>query len=110
MNYFNVVSVNLTKEISFTKFTNYFYCIRVYILLSTHAHTVCPGLPSPANGMISSSDVAMIGDTVFYSCNVGFVLTGPLTRICTLNGWNGTEPTCEGNYINVFTYKFLWLS
>ena len=38
----------------------------------------------------------MEGDTVTYSCNSGFKLSGDSLRTCQSNGeWSGTQPKCN---------------
>eukprot|EP00058_Branchiostoma_floridae_P027893 XP_002613384.1 hypothetical protein BRAFLDRAFT_68379 [Branchiostoma floridae] len=60
-----------------------------------HANQVpqCTALSAPHHGTISGSN--NLGDTVTFSCDLGYELTGSVTRTCqsTLD-WSGTQPTC----------------
>ncbi|XP_035675655.1 sushi, von Willebrand factor type A, EGF and pentraxin domain-containing protein 1-like [Branchiostoma floridae] len=60
-----------------------------------HAHHVpeCRPLHAPHHGTISGGN--NLGDTVTFSCDPGYQLTGSVTRTCqsTLD-WSGTQPTC----------------
>ncbi|CAH1263510.1 CSMD3 [Branchiostoma lanceolatum] len=53
----------------------------------------CSALSAPNHGSISGGN--NVGDTVTFSCDTGFTLTGSVTRTCqsTLD-WSGTRPTC----------------
>ena len=60
----------------------------------------CSEPPIPATGILILDGFSFefsVGDTVGYECLEGFVLSGPMTRTCQLNGtWSGDDPTCEG--------------
>ena len=57
---------------------------------------MCDPPPVPTDG-IQTFTTFSVGDTVGYECLEGFVLSGPMTRTCQLNGtWSGDDPTCEG--------------
>ena len=54
----------------------------------------CSGATAPANGTVSSAS-ATFGNTITYSCNAGYTLTGMATRSCQASGtFSGTAPTC----------------
>lgn len=52
-----------------------------------------PGIP--ANGQRSVTDSSFFSSEVSYTCNAGFVLIGPTTRVCNESGWSGFLPFCE---------------
>ncbi|NWW96028.1 LYAM3 protein, partial [Rhynochetos jubatus] len=60
----------------------------------------CPQLSAPDRGNLNCSHLH--GDFAFnskcaFSCQMGFVLTGPESRECTATGtWTGDAPRCEG--------------
>ncbi|XP_078592450.1 C4b-binding protein beta chain-like [Branchiostoma floridae x Branchiostoma japonicum] len=55
--------------------------------------TECPDLAAPANGYITSGK--FYGDTVTYSCQIGYEIDGVAVRICQDDKtWGGMEPTC----------------
>ena len=62
-----------------------------------HAAVVCASITPPANGAVSVS-----GDTVTFSCNAGYSLSGSTTIMCdpVTRKWQGNVPSCEG----VFDY------
>ena len=54
----------------------------------------CPGLPDPANGVVTLSGTSP-GSTATYDCNFGFIRLGDRTRICGPDGtWSGSAPRC----------------
>ncbi len=54
----------------------------------------CSGATAPANGAVSAM-TATFGNTVTYSCNAGFTLTGTATATCQSDGtFTGPTPTC----------------
>ncbi len=58
----------------------------------------CDKLTAPKNGAVDLSRGMMSGSMAVYSCDVGYVLSGSLERICDLNkdgDWSGTQPTCK---------------
>ena len=58
---------------------------------------LCDQLPEPANGSLALSNRTIFGSVAEYSCNDGFLLEGDTTtRLCTSDGWTGSEPTCRG--------------
>ncbi|XP_035756717.1 LOW QUALITY PROTEIN: P-selectin [Egretta garzetta] len=61
--------------------------------------TTCPMLSAPDRGEMNCShrygDFAF-GSTCVFSCQMGFVLTGPESRECMATGtWTGGSPRCE---------------
>ena len=58
----------------------------------------CGTLNAPANGQVSHTTGAAIGQTATYSCDTGYLLMGDSTRTCQATGvWSGSEPTCIPN-------------
>ncbi|XP_068808233.1 P-selectin-like isoform X3 [Struthio camelus] len=59
----------------------------------------CPALAAPAMGHAACSHLHgnfTFGSTCAFSCQTGFVLTGPQSRECTAVGeWTGQSPRCE---------------
>ena len=77
---------------------------------------LCPELPVLGNGTITivpgnTSTTLGLGFTATYSCNTGFVVVEQTTRVCqdtnggtvTTGTWSGSEPTCQGGSINIYT-------
>lgn len=67
-----------------------------YVTCDTQLHNVgdCgdPGTPTNGDKIETGS---MEGDTVYYTCDSGFKLSGDVTRTCQSNGqWSGTLPKC----------------
>ena len=77
--------------------------LNIVDLCSRQSHLVCvlpvvidcgdPGIP--ANGQRSVTDSSFFSSEVSYTCNAGFVLIGPTTRVCNESGWSGFLPFCE---------------
>ena len=56
----------------------------------------CGPLPVLMNGMQMLSGTS-VNDVIIYECDASFMLSGPMTRTCQLNGtWTDDDPTCEG--------------
>ncbi len=54
----------------------------------------CSGATAPANGAVSAPS-ATFGNTVTYTCNNGYTLTGTATATCQASGtFTGPAPTC----------------
>ncbi|KAH3840535.1 hypothetical protein DPMN_113985, partial [Dreissena polymorpha] len=53
----------------------------------------CDPAASLANGTMTTSPD---GRTMTYTCNMGYSLAGPNSRLCTTNGtgWSGSQPSC----------------
>ena len=63
-----------------------------------HTAVVCPLLENPSNGNVSMTG-GVYQDTVTYTCNNGFQLSGDPTRTCGSDGqWSGSAPTCDRKY------------
>ncbi|KAL1250387.1 hypothetical protein QQF64_021392, partial [Cirrhinus molitorella] len=54
----------------------------------------CNALGDIENGQYSRQGQSF-GDKAIAMCNNGYVLRGEGIRMCTENGWNGTDPICE---------------
>ena len=51
----------------------------------------CSFLPNPTNGEVGLDP----GSQANYTCNGGFVVEGPATRVCQADGqWSGNASTC----------------
>ena len=48
---------------------------------------------SPENGDVNFNTTTF-GSVVTYSCAENFVLVGDEERLCKLEGWTGSNPTC----------------
>ncbi len=46
----------------------------------------------------------LVGTVATYTCNTGYTLNGDTTRVCVSGGnWNGSAPTCEGEFCDSYT-------
>ena len=52
-----------------------------------------PGIP--ANGHRSVTGSSIFSSEVSYTCDDGFVLSGPPSRVCNESGWSGVLPSCN---------------
>ena len=69
--------------------------LSIAIIMYLLSIAMCPPLPDIDNGVVSWTGLSP-GDVATYTCDLGFILVGDVTRICTDNGtWSGEEPTCE---------------
>ena len=50
-------------------------------------------LVRPDNGIVRLDSVDL-GSVATFECMDGYDLVGDETRICTLDGWSGSNPTC----------------
>ena len=61
---------------------------------------LCQEIHFTANGVISVSDVRVIGENATYTCDSGYELdptSGSEVRTCQADGtWSGSAPTCVG--------------
>ena len=66
----------------------------------------CPSPLPPLNGKVMDNGHYLVGNTVQYSCNEGFVLIGePIIR-CTESGlWSHAPPFCKYIVINLLKYS-----
>ena len=56
---------------------------------------LCPDLPNPLGGVVNLTS-RIIGSTVTYSCNEGFILNGSAEGVCQEDGtWSITPPSCS---------------
>ena len=54
----------------------------------------CPALDNPAGGIVAAATLTA-GSLATYTCNVGYQMTGAMTRTCQTDGtWSGAAPTC----------------
>ena len=66
-----------------------------------HAEILCPELAAPDNGSVIMSSVNLgVGVTATFSCDLGLVLVGEVTRTCEehngniVGAWSGRDTTC----------------
>ena len=63
-----------------------------------YAAVNCGPLADPVNGMVMVMGTTP-GSKAMYSCKIGFMLEGEMTRRCQPNGqWSGNPPTCKCKY------------
>ena len=56
----------------------------------------CGNLTNPMNGMVTLTTTTF-ESTATYSCNMNYVLSGAMTRMCRADGtWSGSDPNCIG--------------
>ena len=57
--------------------------------------TACPELMNPENGQVDISGTTE-NSIATYSCDNGYTLSEPFTRICLSDGvWSESEPSCQ---------------
>ena len=67
----------------------------------------CFTLTNPTNGQVSL-DMTTFGAVANYSCNEGYILTGPTARTCQSNGnWTEDEPFCQSKYLAQVTMRMV---
>ena len=54
----------------------------------------CGPAPPIARGTLSYPAGTLYGDIVTYTCDAGFMLSGPSYRTCLTSGWSDTDPVC----------------
>ncbi|XP_078659246.1 uncharacterized protein LOC144904280 isoform X3 [Branchiostoma floridae x Branchiostoma belcheri] len=54
----------------------------------------CPPVESPRNGVVETPR-RQHGDMATYTCDSGYELKGPRSRVCQYGQWVGNEPRCE---------------
>jgi hypothetical protein len=70
-------------------------CVAGWTGANCSTPVTCSGATAPANGAVSGGGSATFGNTVTYSCNAGYTLTGNATATCQANGtFTGPAPTC----------------
>ena len=58
----------------------------------------CGDLLAPINGSVTLNGTVE-GSIANYTCDEGFLLDGPVVRMCGSNGmWSGSTPQCEGEF------------
>ena len=85
--------------------------MEVYIFRDTAVHhatssysvgEICGSLRPPSNGGVNTSAGIFFEDTAVYSCDMGYMLSGPAERTCQAGGqWSGSEPTCESEWVTL---------
>ncbi|XP_005993601.1 fibulin-7 [Latimeria chalumnae] len=62
---------------------------------SDHHIVTCPLVDAPVNGRKFGTKL-FVDHEVHFTCNSGFLLIGPSTRVCQENGsWTGDNPVCK---------------
>ena len=71
--------------------------VPVGVLLSVLLVVDCFILTNPTNGeVILNLNLTTIGAVANYTCNEGYVLMGPTSRICQSTGnWTEDAPLCQ---------------
>ncbi|XP_059396543.1 complement receptor type 1-like [Carassius carassius] len=73
----------------------------------THLNLKCQKKKCNALGDIENGQYIQkgrsFGDKAIAMCNKGYILRGENVRMCTLNGWSGTDPICEVSRIMCLT-------
>ena len=73
----------------------------LYNLFIPNAAVDCPTLANPMDGAVSMTE-GVTGDTVTYTCDAGFQLSGDTMRTCGSDGtWTGSAPMCDRKYSHV---------
>ena len=68
----------------------------------------CGNLTVLSNGRVDTSAGISFGDTAMYSCDTGYMLSGPAERTCQADGqWNGSVPTCESEWTSYVSVTLL---
>ena len=74
------------------------YCAINFIPLLFISEIDCGTLPDPPNGVVDLTTTNFESEAM-YTCNLGHVLSGSNTRVCTLSGtWSGGEPVCSRKF------------
>ena len=68
-------------------------------IFTLNSHPECGVLSNPDNGRVTLTGTSF-GSQATYSCNSGYELNGPITRVCQADGWSGNDATCEGKRIS----------
>lgn len=53
-------------------------------------------LTPPPNTVITFSADNFLNSTAEYACTSGYLFVGGQVRTCTISGWTGSEPVCQG--------------
>ena len=71
---------------------------QVYCVMFRYQLSGSCGTPSSLSNGLRRYSSTIIGSTVTYTCNTGYLRTaGSSSRTCQSSGlWSGTHPTCEG--------------
>lgn len=88
-------SYSVSKNYSSIQNINYLQKCK-FRYLNLNIVSRCPHLSAPFQGHLDTcSDLP--GKTCRFSCDVGYLLTGSVTRTCNSNGtWTGIQPQCNG--------------
>lgn len=75
---------------------HYYLAITTYAHFFDHSGEVfdCGSLDDPEKGRVQLN-ATTLGSVATYICFPGYRLKGTATRMCTLAGWSGSEPSCE---------------
>lgn len=68
----------------------------------------CGRLSVPLNGS-SYGDLTVFPESIRFSCNIGFIMSGSRVRNCQSNGtWSGTDTICNGKCLSSINYVEFW--
>ena len=82
----------------------------MFIFVSNNLIAECPTLSKITNGVVTIASNRVLG-VAMYSCELGYLLNGTTTRVCTEQGlWSGNEPVCNlpGRLILVLISSYHW--
>ena len=86
-----ILYAQTTKYYCSCRLRNWSLIIDIFIHL-----VLCPPLVNITNGHVLVSGL-IPNSTATYSCAIGYLLNGTISRTCQENGeWSGQDPTCEG--------------
>ena len=75
-------------------------CYRLLHYFPPSTAVDCMALPNPTNGQVMAPSGTTFNNTATYSCDGGYELNGPMTRMCGIDSsWTLTEPTCECKFV-----------
>ena len=77
----------------------------IYVLCPTDLF--CGSPPLVRNGSPGVLTSTMIGGTISYNCEHGYILLGPVTVTCLSTGRWSTLPSCESEFIFLVTTESL---
>ena len=70
----------------------------------TLLHAGGSGDPGTSCGITPIVNGTAVNNTVTYTCQSGYILSGNSTRTCHTNGhWTGSVPTCISEYTYVWS-------